>query len=100
MLLRSSKSKLARVPSTLSDKLLSDRDLASLPNCSWSLSGPQYPKPLNKGDLQQRYCYPRGKTEYSNGRGKLEALFVVSLFIITINLTYFRLLLQVEPCGL
>jgi len=53
------------VPSILSDRVLLHRDLALIPECPWSLSGPQ-----NSGesiDLQQRYCTPKGNgTEYCN----------------------------------
>ena len=34
--------------------------------CPWSLSGPQFPKPTA---IQQRYCYPKGRPEYSSRRG-------------------------------
>merc|ERR1712157_506304 len=36
------------------------------PGCSWSLSGPQFPKSTQ---IQQRYCYPKGDAEYSRERG-------------------------------
>jgi len=34
--------------------------------CPWSLSGPQFPQPTA---IQQRYCYPRGRPEYSGRKG-------------------------------
>jgi len=34
--------------------------------CPWSLSGPQFPQPTA---IQQRYCYPKGRPEYSNRKG-------------------------------
>jgi hypothetical protein len=34
--------------------------------CPWGLSGPQFPQPTA---IQQRYCYPRGRHEYSNQKG-------------------------------
>lgn len=34
--------------------------------CPWSLSGPQFPQPTA---IQQRYCYPKGRPDYSNGKG-------------------------------
>jgi hypothetical protein len=34
--------------------------------CQWSLSGPQFPPPTA---IQQRYCYPKGKAEYSSRIG-------------------------------
>lgn len=34
--------------------------------CPWSLSGPQFPQPTA---IQQRYCYPKGKAEYSSRKG-------------------------------
>ena len=34
--------------------------------CPWSLSGPQFPQPTA---IQQRYCYPKGKAEYSSRIG-------------------------------
>ena len=36
------------------------------PDCPWGLSGPQFPKPTA---IQQRYCYPKGRSEYSNRIG-------------------------------
>jgi hypothetical protein len=41
------------------------RDIPSS-SCPWSLSGPQFPQPTA---IQQRYCYPKGDPEYSNGKG-------------------------------
>ena len=35
-------------------------------DCPWGLSGPQFPKPTA---IQQRYCYPKGREEYSNTKG-------------------------------
>lgn len=35
-------------------------------NCPWSLSGPQFPVPTA---IQQRYCYPKGRPEYSCRKG-------------------------------
>lgn len=35
-------------------------------NCTWSLSGPQFPKPTA---IQQRYCYPQGNVEYASKKG-------------------------------
>lgn len=35
-------------------------------NCPWSLSGPQFPQPTA---IQQRYCYPKGRPEYSSRKG-------------------------------
>ena len=32
----------------------------------WGLSGPQFPKPTA---IQQRYCYPRGTSEFSKKKG-------------------------------
>lgn len=42
--------------------------LASMPpeTCPWSLSGPQFPAP---NAVQQRYCYPKGRPEYSSRTG-------------------------------
>jgi len=53
-----------------------------LETCPWSLSGPQFPgghsianvasassKYLSSGTIQQRYCYPRGREEYSSQKG-------------------------------
>lgn len=34
--------------------------------CPWSLSGPQFPQPTA---IQQRYCYPKGRPEYSSQKG-------------------------------
>ena len=70
ILLRSqSKTKLATIPSNLrSLTLLTDGDLSEIPHCPWSLSGPQYPRRAGER-VQQRYCYPRGVGEYSNGKG-------------------------------
>ena len=70
ILLRSqSKAKLATIPSNLrSLTLLTDGDLSEIPHCPWSLSGPQYPRRAGER-VQQRYCYPRGVGEYSNGKG-------------------------------
>ena len=34
--------------------------------CPWSVSGPQFPPPTA---IQQRYCYPRGRPEYSSRTG-------------------------------
>ena len=34
--------------------------------CPWSLSGPQFPTPTA---MQQRYCYPKGRPEYSSRKG-------------------------------
>jgi hypothetical protein len=34
--------------------------------CPWSLSGPQFPQPTA---IQQRYCYPKGRPEYSSHKG-------------------------------
>lgn len=34
--------------------------------CPWSLSGPQFPQPTA---IQQRYCYPKGRPEYSSRKG-------------------------------
>jgi hypothetical protein len=34
--------------------------------CKWQLSGPQFPQPTA---IQQRYCYPRGRKEYSQCTG-------------------------------
>lgn len=34
--------------------------------CPWSLSGPQFPTPTA---IQQRYCYPKGRLEYSSQKG-------------------------------
>jgi hypothetical protein len=59
---------LAPVPPGHEGKLMTDSDLASLPSCPWSLSGPQYPKHDGQ-KVQQRYCYPRGNPGYSNGKG-------------------------------
>lgn len=68
VLLRSPMSELAPVPPGHEGKLMTDSDLASLPSCPWSLSGPQYPKHDGQ-KVQQRYCYPRGNPGYSNGKG-------------------------------
>jgi hypothetical protein len=38
-------------------------------NCAWSLSGPQFPVSNKAGSLQQRYCYPKGRPEYSSYKG-------------------------------
>jgi hypothetical protein len=38
-------------------------------NCPWSLSGPQFPVSNKAGALQQRYCYPKGRAEYSSYKG-------------------------------
>jgi hypothetical protein len=35
-------------------------------NCPWSLSGPQY---SHQTAIQQRYCYPKGRLEYSRTKG-------------------------------
>jgi hypothetical protein len=35
-------------------------------NCTWSLSGPQFPKPTA---IQQRYCYPQGNDAYASKKG-------------------------------
>ncbi|GKY93081.1 hypothetical protein MPSEU_000276400 [Mayamaea pseudoterrestris] len=35
-------------------------------SCPWSLSGPQFPQPTA---IQQRYCYPKGRSEYSDNKG-------------------------------
>lgn len=35
-------------------------------NCTWSLSGPQFPIPTA---IQQRYCYPQGNDEYASKKG-------------------------------
>lgn len=34
--------------------------------CPWSLSGPQFPQPTA---IQQRYCYPKGRPDYSCRKG-------------------------------
>lgn len=35
-------------------------------SCRWYISGPQYHQPTV---IQQRYCYPKGRLEYTNGKG-------------------------------
>ena len=64
--LRSQNKLPATIPSNLSDKWISDCELALMPACPWSLSGPQFSKPLC---MQQRYCYPRGNPLYSDNKG-------------------------------
>lgn len=44
--------------------LLIEEDLPE--TCPWSLSGPQFPTPTT---IQQRYCYPKGRPEYSSRKG-------------------------------
>ena len=44
--------------------LLVEDDLPE--NCPWSVSGPQFPIPTA---MQQRYCYPKGRSEYSSLKG-------------------------------
>ena len=44
--------------------LLIEEDLPE--TCPWSLSGPQFPTPTA---IQQRYCYPKGRPEYSSCKG-------------------------------
>jgi len=51
----------ATVPSILSDRILIQHDLALMPECPWSLSGPQYSG--ESVDLQQRYCTPKWREE-------------------------------------
>jgi hypothetical protein len=68
VLLRSPMNELAPVPTEHANALMTDSELASLPSCPWSLSGPQYPKHDGQ-TIQQRYCYPRGNPGYSNGKG-------------------------------
>jgi hypothetical protein len=51
------------VPSNLVDYVMKeDQSL----ECPWQLSGPQFPK---KTVIQQRYCYPKGRSEYSAWKG-------------------------------
>jgi hypothetical protein len=50
-------------PSHLTHLLLKEQ----LPEvCPWSLSGPQFPQPTA---IQQRYCYPKGRPDYSSRKG-------------------------------
>jgi len=44
--------------------LLMEEDMPE--TCPWSLSGPQFPVPTA---IQQRYCYPKGRPEYSSRKG-------------------------------
>lgn len=44
--------------------LVMKEDLSEV--CPWSLSGPQFPQPTA---IQQRYCYPKGRAEYSKQKG-------------------------------
>ena len=67
LLLRSENSEPVSVPPALADNVMTDSDLVSLPHCPWSLSGPQGVK--RPGQEIQRYCYPRGNSSYSNGKG-------------------------------
>lgn len=53
----------ARTPSHLVDLLMDPVPPETSP---WSLSGPQFPPPTA---IQQRYCYPKGRREYSNRKG-------------------------------
>jgi hypothetical protein len=45
-------------------RLMLDHDWPE--TCPWSLSGPQFPQPTA---IQQRYCYPKGRPEYSSRKG-------------------------------
>eukprot|EP00978_Attheya_sp_CCMP212_P040385 scaffold219843_cov53-Attheya_sp.AAC.1 len=51
------------VPSNLVDYVMHENQT---PECPWQLSGPQFPK---KTVIQQRYCYPKGRPEYSAWKG-------------------------------
>lgn len=59
----------SETPSSLTDRVLSADDLSTLARCPWSLSGPQQ-KDSSK-TVQQRYCYPRGSTNYSSDKGAI-----------------------------
>ncbi len=53
------------IPSALVSRRISQTSLATTPILSpWSLSGPQYKKTDGSVDLQQRYCAPKGESEY------------------------------------
>lgn len=58
----------AAVPPNLKHLVINDNDIESLKFCKWSLSGPAS-KSQEKGSVQQRYSYPRGRPEYSNTKG-------------------------------
>lgn len=70
MLLRP-QSKKKTVPIPEAPPHLQDLVLPTIPaeNCAWSLSGPQFPINNKAGSLQQRYCYPKGRPEYSSYKG-------------------------------
>lgn len=53
------------VPTHLVDLILDTNSILN-DNCPWSLSGPQFPQPTA---IQQRYCYPKGRKEYSDKKG-------------------------------
>jgi len=61
------RAKVGRNPTTIPSNL-APYVMNSFPplKCPWSLSGPQFPNPA---PLQQRYCYPRGDTEYASRKG-------------------------------
>ena len=61
------RAKVGRNPTTIPSNL-APYVMKSFPplKCPWSLSGPQFPNPA---PLQQRYCYPRGDTEYASQKG-------------------------------
>jgi hypothetical protein len=52
-----------KVPRHLRHLMMED-DLPEI--CPWSLSGPQFPQPTA---IQQRYCYPKGRADYSKQKG-------------------------------
>jgi hypothetical protein len=52
-----------KVPRHLRHLVMED-DLPEV--CPWSLSGPQFPQPTA---IQQRYCYPKGRADYSKQKG-------------------------------
>lgn len=51
------------VPGNLKHLIMTD---VPAEDCPWSLSGPQFPPPTA---IQQRYCYPKGRAEYSDTKG-------------------------------
>ena len=57
------KRKPPKVPEHLKDLVMKEMPPET---CPWSLSGPQFPKPTA---IQQRYCYPKGHTDYSSIKG-------------------------------
>ena len=69
-----------KVPSSLMD--LVNVDIPKSKSLTWSLSGPQFPKPTA---IQQRYCYPRGDYDYCNHKGGALWTMVSPLLLVVVD---------------